>query len=107
MHVLYVLLNKMNTIKKELRADILALIEDSKAASRKINSLQELLRALAAKRSRGNRSANPIPELSREEALAAIEVFHDLLLERVITPGKDADHPLLPSFRIHSEGSTR
>ena len=31
------------------------------------------------------------------------ELFWDLILDRVITPGIDAIHPKLPDFRIHSE----
>ncbi len=31
------------------------------------------------------------------------ELFWDLILDRIITPGIDAIHPALPNFRLHSE----
>ena len=41
-------------------------------------------------------------ELSSEDKLLAREIFWDLLIERVITPGLDDINPL-PFFRVHSE----
>ena len=42
------------------------------------------------------------PELNGEDELLAMEIFWDLIIDRVITPGMDKVNPL-PHFRIHSE----
>ena len=42
------------------------------------------------------------PELKAEDELLALEVFWDLVLDRIITPGLNRANPL-PFFRVHSE----
>ena len=42
------------------------------------------------------------PELRGDDELLAMEIFWDLIIDRVITPGMDKVNPL-PHFRIHSE----
>ena len=42
------------------------------------------------------------PELGAADKLLAMEIFWDLILDRIITPGVDGLNPL-PFFRVHSE----
>jgi len=41
-------------------------------------------------------------ELGQDDQLLALEIFWDLILDRIITPGLDLINPL-PRFRVHSE----
>ena len=46
------------------------------------------------------------PRLDSEDATLAHEVFWDLILDRIITPGADDINPL-PFFRVHSEADLK
>jgi hypothetical protein len=43
------------------------------------------------------------PQLEDEDKLLIQEIFWDLILERIVTPGWDVPNGDLPYFRIHSE----
>ena len=43
------------------------------------------------------------PELEHEDKLLAQEVFWDLMIEKIITPGLNFPNSELPYFRLHSE----
>lgn len=46
------------------------------------------------------------PRLAPDDAVLALEVFWDLILDRIITPGLNDINPL-PFFRVHSEAGDR
>ena len=48
-----------------------------------------------------------IDELNHDDKLIALEVFWDLILDRVITPGYNYPNSKLPHFRLHSEAGKR
>jgi len=62
--------------------------------------------AQVADRRAGRPEGADDPKLNHEDSILALEVFWDLILDRIITPGMDAINPL-PFFRVHSEVGDR
>jgi hypothetical protein len=88
----------MNIRKKELKDLMVSII-----VKKPSGTLGGLLRDMAEALPRGQRPNGPVPELAEQDALWTLEVFHDLIIDKIITPGKDLTQPSLPYFRVHSE----
>jgi hypothetical protein len=100
----------MNKRKAEIRSVMLDVIAGRESTKYDANQLAHLLLGVAEVLQR--RSGKPEdmhnvfprdPELEYEDKLLAQEVFWDLIVERIITPGFDFPNSELPFFRVHSE----
>lgn len=72
------------------------------------NLLHGVAEVLKRRAGKSNESENltiypQSPELDEDDKLLCQEVFWDLIIDRVITPGSDGANLELPFFRRHSE----
>ena len=100
----------MKTRKQELREIMIDIISGKEKVRYTPNQQAHLLIGVAEvlirrgeppNTSRSFHSGND-PELHADDELLAMEIFWDLIIDRIITPGMDKVNPL-PHFRIHSE----
>jgi hypothetical protein len=98
----------MKTTKAEIRKIALDLLFKADEPPTQKDQLEdEILDEL--KRQHGDQPDKPDKEEPSAEGASEYdwqmfnELFWDLILDRIITPGIDAVHPALPNFRLHSE----
>ncbi|MBS0657227.1 MAG: hypothetical protein JSR82_03145 [Verrucomicrobia bacterium] len=102
----------MNHQKTALRAIILEILAGREQTSLEPYCLQHLFTGVAEVLERREPSPPnptsiepPRATLSDADTLLAQEIFWDLIIERVITPGHDHANQSLPFFRVHSEAT--
>jgi len=102
----------MDHQKSELRAIILEILAGREKTDLEPYCLQNLFAGIAEVLERREphlpdpRSIElPRVSLSDADTLLAQEIFWDLLIERIITPGYNLANQSLPYFRLHSEAS--
>jgi hypothetical protein len=100
----------MNTRKAELRGVMLDIIAGREPTKYEVYEMGALIGAVAeVLHRRTGKSADEhdryprSPQLEDEDRLLAQEIFWDLILERIITPGWGLPNSELPYFRLHSE----
>lgn len=100
------------TRKEELRAIMIDIIAGREKVQYCPNDQEGLLIGLGEVLTRRGHDPTDVPrsfltptgrELGVSDRLLAMEIFWDLILDRIITPGLNGDNPLLPNFRVHSE----
>lgn len=99
----------MNARKSELRDIVLAVIFGKEEVNYPPNQFNHLAMGVAlilSRRSGGVSFSSPEPRLSNSDTMLVQEVFWDLVVERVITIGLDAENSLFPWFRLHSDAET-
>ena len=94
--------------KAEIRSIMLDIITGREPIRYEANQRGYLFSGVVqvADRRAGKPESDDDPRLTEEDAVLALEVFWDLILDRIITPGLDIGNPL-PFFRIHSEAGDR
>jgi len=92
----------MNTPKPKIRKIMLAILAKSEPVEYPPNQLSSLFRGIAEVLARQADKRTHDPRLSKEDDATATEVFWDLVLERIVTPGMNEKN-LFPFFRVHSE----
>ncbi len=99
----------MNERKTEIRAVMLDIIAGREQVQYEPTQLAHLLSGVAevferrAGKPKNMHSAfQPSDELEYDDKLLAQEIFWDLIVERIITPGFDFPNSELPFFRPHS-----
>lgn len=94
----------MNTPKQELRRIMIDIIVGKEPVQYPPDKMLVLFRGVAEVLARRAGRPTHDPRLSAADDAVATEVFSDLILDRIITPGRDSMNPL-PCFRVHSEAS--
>jgi hypothetical protein len=90
----------MTTTKSDIRAIALdILLDTTNPPKQKVNLDLAIASELARKAGRPKQG----DALSGNEWLMFDEVFWDLIMDRIITPGMDMANSGLPWFRLHSE----
>ena len=94
--------------KSEIRSIMLDIIAGRESVTYEANQREHLFSGVAqvADRRSGQPEGIDAPKLNHDDAILALEVFWDLILDRIITPGADDTNPL-PFFRVHSEVGDR
>ena len=101
----------MKTRKEELRAIMIDIISSKETVQytpdQQVNLFIGVAEVLARrgdtpKDLRRSFVTRSHPILGESDELLAMELFWDLIIERVITPGLNKSNPL-PFFRVHSE----
>lgn len=81
---------------------MLAVLSKKEAVEYPPNQLTDLFRGMAEVMTRSEGKQTHEPRLSKEDDATATEIFWDLVLERIVTPGLNEANKF-PFFRIHSE----
>jgi len=94
--------------KSEIRSIMLDIIAGRECVTYKANQRGHLFSGVAqvADRRAKRPAGKDDPKLNYDDSILALEVFWDLILDRIITPGADDINPL-PFFRVHSEVGDR
>jgi hypothetical protein len=94
--------------KSEIREIMLDIIARHEPVKYEPDQCEHLFIGVAqvAERRAGKTEGLDDPRLNHDDAILALEVFWDLILDRIITPGTDDINPL-PFFRVHSEAGDR
>jgi hypothetical protein len=93
----------MKTTKSEIKTIALGILFSPNPPRQKVNLDMAIASALAAKN--GLPRYEPDGHLFGENWLLFNEVFWELIVEKIITPGMDPCNPDLPWFRLHSQAS--
>jgi hypothetical protein len=93
----------MKTTKAEIRAIALSILVSPNPPCQKVNLNMAIASALAAKC--GLQRYEPDGKLFGENWIMFNEVFWELIVDKIITPGMDSVRADLPWFRLHSQAS--
>jgi hypothetical protein len=93
----------MKTTKAEIRTIALSILVSPNPPCQKVNLDKAIASALAAKC--GLQRYEPDGQLFGENWRMFNEVFWELIVAKIITPGMDSVHDDLPWFRLHSQAS--
>jgi hypothetical protein len=100
----------MTKRKKEFRKIVLDIIAGREASKYEVyqkdaffGAVAEVLQRQTGKTPDDHDRYPRDPRLEHDDKLLVQEIFWDLILERVITPGLDFPNSELPYFRLHSE----
>jgi hypothetical protein len=104
-------MNKRKTEIREVILDIISGRAKTKYPPTQVgNLLTGVAEVLNRRAGKAEDSQNVFPhnsELEYDDKLLAQEIFWDLIVERIITPGWDFPNSELPFFRVHSEAKER
>jgi hypothetical protein len=93
----------MKTTKAEIRAIALSVLFSPNPPHEKVGLDMAIASVLAAKS--GLQRYEPDGHLFGENWLMFNEVFWELIVDKIITPGVGSVHTDLPWFRLHSQAS--
>jgi hypothetical protein len=93
----------MKTTKSEIKTITMGVLFSPNPPRQKVSLDMAIASALAAKN--GLPRYEPDGHLFGENWLMFNEVFWELIVDKIITPGLDSCNPDLPWFRLHSQAS--